>query len=172
MKFLSLQQRVDFVYEVVKMTTVDGVYHPALFDIIFRLVALKYFADTDYSELPQDEWAKTAYDDWDRLFRASGCTQVECNQIESMREACEEQIKIEHEDALVFAQLNKKDALAELLALVEQYLKKSEEQLDGVNLNDLIAAAKTLTAVDKEAVALEIATNPKTKKKVKTTIKK
>ena len=61
MKYLTLQERVDFVNEVIQLCTVSGEYQPALFDLIFRVVARKYYLGTDYSNIPQSEWPEFAY---------------------------------------------------------------------------------------------------------------
>lgn len=152
MKVLNFQERIDFVNDVIGGCQVDDEYQPALFDVVFRLNVMKYFADVDYSAIPQSELTKCAYEDYDS---AVGDV-VSDAQIEGLRDACKEKINRQHHEFLTLATINKRDSFAELTDYIISYLDGMKAQMDGVDIKQLIDTASSLKDIDTNGKAAEL----------------
>ena len=139
MKVLSFQERIDFVNEVVEMCTANDDYQPALFEVAFRLICLKYFVGYDYRSEPQTEWPRIAYDSFNLKIDAAGCdTAVFWDQYDSLEKAVHEQIDRSHKEWLALGlcgKLNeiikKPDPISDFVDFIENYLNDMKD-----NLND------------------------------------
>ena len=161
MKVLSFQERIDFVDDVVKMCTVEDTYQPALFDVAFRLNLLKYFTDYDFRSEPQSEWPRIAYESFNFKIEKAGCDRCEFwDQYESLDEAVHERVQRAHNEYLTLAICNKRDAFAEFVDYLKDYLDEAKKSLDGFDVNQ---AAQVMTALldNKQDVAAVLAKNQK-----------
>lgn len=136
MKVLSFQERIDFVNEVVEMCAVNDDYQPALFEIAFRLTCLKYFVGYDYRSEPQTEWPRIAYDSFNLKVEAAGCdTAVFWDQYDSLEKAVQERVHRSHNEYLALAICNKRDALAEFVDYLKDYLDEAKKSLGDFDVN-------------------------------------
>ena len=123
MKVLNFQERIDFVKEVIEMCTVQDDYQPALFDVAFRLTCLKYFVGYDYRNEPQTEWPRIAYESFNLKIEAAGCdTSTFWDQYDSLEKAVQERVQRSHDEYLALAICNKRDAFAEFIDYLKDYL--------------------------------------------------
>ena len=137
MKYLTLQERVDFVNEVIQLCTVSGEYQPALFDLIFRVVARKYYLGTDYSNIQQSEWPEFAYENWESDFPG----EINIDELNGMKDACLERAAVEQNPLNTF------------LVMAAGILGKMEKNLDGIDMGTLTEAAKSLSRVPPKKLA-------------------
>ena len=161
MKVLSSQERINFVEDVVKMCTVEDDYQPALFDVAFRLNILKYFADYDFRSEPQTEWPRIAYESFDFKIEKADCDRCEFwDQYESLDEAVHERVQRSHNEYLTLAICKKRDAFAEFVDYLKDYLDEAKKSLDGFDVNQ---AAQVMTALldNKQDVAAVLAKDKK-----------
>ena len=177
MKILNIQERVEFVEDVVDMCNVaindegDEVYHPAMFDIAFIANVLKYFCEIDLSKIDVDDLCEFCY----------GCLDDPGNeintfwysdQIDSLREACKEAIDHNHKEYLTVALLNKKDRIDELVEFIESWLEGIEDKLKDVDVKKLITTANKMANVandthKKDNVALKVVKGKKASEETK-----
>ena len=161
MKVLNFQERIDFVEEVIKMCTVEDTYQPALFDVAFRLTCLKYFTDYDYRSEPQSEWPRIAIDSFNFKIDKAGCdTAVFWDQYDSLEKAVHERVERSHREYLTLAICNKRDAMAEFIDYLKDYLDKAKASLDGFDVNQ---ASEVMSALldNKDKVSAVLAEEKK-----------
>ena len=137
MKYLTLQERVDFVNEVIQLCTVSGEYQSALFDLIFRVVARKYYLGTDYLNIPQSEWPEFAYENWESDF----LEKVNIDELNGMKDACLERAAVEQTPLNTF------------LVMAAGILGKMEKNLDGIDMGTLTEDAKSLSRIPPKKLA-------------------
>lgn len=161
MKVLSFQERFNFVEDVVNMCTVGDDYQPALFDVVFRLNILKYFADYDFCSEPQSEWSRIAYESFDLKIETEdlNCSVFWC-QYESLITAVRERVQRSHNEFLSLAICNKRDAFAEFVDYLETYLDELKDKLGDFNVDQ---ASQVMSALldNKDAVATVLAESHK-----------
>lgn len=96
-KYLGVQQRVDFVDAVMKMSEVEGKHSHALFGFAFRVAALSYF----YPELnigSIDEAEPEAYSDkYEKLYKDPAVASI----LRELMDACCKEIHDRHEQYMV-----------------------------------------------------------------------
>lgn len=161
MKVLDFQERIDFVEDVVKMCTVEDTYQPALFDVAFRLTCLKYFADYDYRSEPQSEWPRIAYDSFNLKIDNAKCdTAAFWDQYESLEKAVHDRVERSHHEYLTLAVCNKRDAFAEFIDYLKDYLDEAKENLKGFDVNQ---ASQVMSALldNKQEVSAVLAKEEK-----------
>lgn len=170
MKVLNFQERVDFVENVCNMCDVvvndigDNVFHPAVFDVAFKIYVMKYFFDVDIENKDVNELCELAYSkqynefESDMEFDDAVCFS---NQIDSLKDACIMQIGHQHNELMVKALLNKKDRFDELVEFIENFLDNIENRLKDVDVKKLTTTANKIVAMSKDqpkkdAVALKV----------------
>lgn len=161
MKVLSFQERIDFVNEVVEMCTVNDDYQPALFEAAFRLTCLKYFVGYDYRSEPQTEWPRIAYDSFNLKIETAGCdTAVFWDQYDSLEKAVQERVRRSHNEYLALAICNKRDALAEFVDYLKDYMDKAKKNLEGFDVNQ---ASQVMSALldNKQEISAVLAKDKK-----------
>lgn len=161
MKVLNFQERINFVEDVVNMCTVDGDYQPALFDVAFRLNLLKYFVDYDFRSEPQSEWSRIAYDTFNLWIEDGRLNSVGFwDQYQSLENAVHERVQRSHNEFLALAICNKRDAFAEFVDYLENYLDDLKKSLGDFDVDQ---ASKVMTALleNQQEVAAVLAENQK-----------
>lgn len=161
MKVLNFQERNEFLDEVVKACTIDGDYQPALLDVVFRLTILKYFADYDYRSEPQTEWPRIAYESFNMKIEAAGCnTAVFWDQYDSLEKAVQERVQRSHDEYLTLAICNKRDAFAEFIDYLKDYLDEAKKSLGDFDVNQ---ASQVMSALldNKQEISAVLAKDKK-----------
>ena len=155
MKVLNFQERIDFVKEVIEMCTVQDDYQPALFDVAFRLTCLKYFVGYDYRNEPQTEWPRIAYESFNLKIEAAGCdTAVFWDQYDSLEKAVQERVKRSHDEYLALAICNKRDAFAEFIDYLKDYLDEAKKSLGDFDVNQASQVMSALLGNKQEISAV------------------
>lgn len=139
-KNLTMQERVDFVEEVYQNCVLEDEYQHALFDVVFRLVVLKYFEDVNISEIAPEELSVYAYELYDSYDFNHNKSAV--REIESLREACIQKVSHRHQTDLTAVMYAKADPFEKFLDAVTEILESWKTDLNGVDLNGLIDAVK------------------------------
>ena len=161
MKVLNFQERIDFVKEVIEMCTVQDDYQPALFDVAFRLTCLKHFVGYDYRSEPQTEWPRIAYESFNLKIEAAGCdTSAFWDQYDSLEKAVHDRVERSHHEYLTLAICNKRDAFAEFIDYLKDYLDAAKESLKDFDVNQ---ASQVMTALldNKDKVSAVLAEEKK-----------
>lgn len=154
MKYLNMQERVDFVNRVVENATQDGVFVPALLDIYFRIQALIDIFGVDFDKIDEKDYAYIAYED---SFTKYDMDATGDEQLIGLKEACLEEAKRRENQMLAFMLYQKKSSADELFDALREYLEKAENQLDGVDLKQMADVLGKINAIDKEELAKEVA---------------
>lgn len=149
MKYLNMQERVDFVNAVVDNATQDGVYIPALLDIYFRIQVLIDICGVDFDKIPQEDYARVAYEDF---FEKYDMDDTSDEQLTGLKDACKAEAKQRDEQILALMLYQKKSAADELFETLNDYLVKAENSLDGVDLKKLSDNLGKLGSLNKEEV--------------------
>lgn len=161
MKVLNFQERIDFVDEVIKMCTIEDTYQPALFDVAFRLTCLKYFIDYDYRGEPQTEWPRIAYESFNLKIGTAGCdTAAFWDQYDSLEKAVHDRVERSHHEYLTLAICNKRDAFAEFIDYLKDYLDAAKENLKDFDVNQ---ASQVMSALldNKQEISAVLAKDKK-----------
>lgn len=161
MKVLNFQERIDFVDEVIKMCTIEDTYQPALFDVAFRLTCLKYFIDYDYRSEPQTEWPRIAYESFNLKIGTAGCdTAAFWDQYDSLEKAVHDRVERSHHEYLTLAICNKRDAFAEFVDYLKDYLDEAKKSLGDFDVNQ---ASQVMTALldNKQEISAVLAKDKK-----------
>lgn len=161
MKVLNFQERIDFVDEVIKMCTIEDTYQPALFDVAFRLTCLKYFVGYDYRSEPQTEWPRIAYESFNLKIGTAGCdTAAFWDQYDSLEKAVHDCVERSHHEYLTLAICNKRDAFAEFIDYLKDYLDAAKESLKDFDVNQ---ASQVMTALldNKQEISAMLAKDKK-----------
>lgn len=161
MKVLNFQERNEFLDEVVKACTIDGDYQPALLDVVFRLTILKYFADYDYRSEPQSEWPRIAYESFNFKINKAGCdTSAFWDQYDSLEKAVQERVQRSHDEYLALAICNKRDAFAEFIDYLKDYLDEAKKSLGDFDVNQ---ASQVMSALldNKQEISAVLAKDKK-----------
>lgn len=161
MKVLNFQERIDFVDEVIKMCTIEDTYQPALFDVAFRLTFLKYFADYDYRSEPQSEWPRIAYESFDLKMEEHGRnSNIFWDQYDSLEKAVHDRVERSHHEYLTLAICNKRDAFAEFIDYLKDYLDAAKKSLGDFDVNQ---ASQVMTALldNKQEISAVLAKDKK-----------
>lgn len=161
MKVLNFQERIDFVKEVIEMCTVQDDYQPALFDVAFRLTCLKYFVGYNYRNEPQTEWPRIAYESFNLKIEAAGCdTAVFWDQYDSLEKAVQERAQRSHDEYLALAICNKRDAFAEFIDYLKDYLDEAKKSLRDFDVNQ---ASQVMSALldNKQEISAVLAKDKK-----------
>ena len=161
MKVLNFQERNEFLDEVVKTCTIDGDYQPALLDVVFRLTILKYFADYDYRSEPQSEWPRIAYESFNFKINKAGCdTSAFWDQYDSLEKAVQERVQRSHDEYLALAICNKRDAFAEFIDYLKDYLDEAKKSLGDFDVNQ---ASQVMSALldNKQEISAVLAKDKK-----------
>lgn len=154
MKYLNMQERVDFVNAVVDNATQDGVYIPALLDIYFRIQVLIDICGVDFDKIPQEDYARVAYADFLQKYNMDECYD---EQLYGLKEACKAEAKRRDNQMLAYLLYQKKSAADELFETLNNYLVKAEQSLDGVDLKELTENIGKLGSLNKEEVTKKTA---------------
>lgn len=177
MKILNFQERVDFVENVVNMCNVlvddngNDIFHPAIFDVAFRIYILKYFFDVDIEDMDVNALCELAYSEkYTKQLEDGEFDEVVIfnNQADSLKDACMIKIEQMHQEKMNNAILNKKDKLDELMDIIENWLNSMKDKLEGVDVNELTEAANKIVAMgnnqaQKDAIALKVVKGKKDK---------
>ncbi len=161
MKVLNFQERIDFVDEVIKICTIEDTYQPALFDVAFRLTCLKYFIDYDYRSEPQTEWPRIAYESFNLKIGTAGCdTAAFWDQYDSLEKAVHDRVERSHHEYLTLAICNKRDAFAEFIDYLKDYLDAAKENLKDFDVNQ---ASQVMSALldNKQEISAVLAKDKK-----------
>ena len=161
MKVLNFQERIDFVDEVIKMCTIEDTYQPALFDVAFRLTCLKYFIDYDYRSEPQTEWPRIAYESFNLKIGTAGCdTAAFWDQYDSLEKAVHDRVERSHHEYLTLAICNKRDAFAEFIDYLKDYLDEAKKSLGDFDVNQ---ASQVMSALldNKQEISAVLAKDKK-----------
>lgn len=161
MKVLNFQERIDFVDEVIKMCTIEDTYQPALFDVAFRLTCLKYFIDYDYRSELQTEWPRIAYESFNLKIGTAGCdTAAFWDQYDSLEKAVHDRVERSHHEYLTLAICNKRDAFAEFIDYLKDYLDAAKENLKDFDVNQ---ASQVMTVLldNKQEISAVLAKDKK-----------
>lgn len=154
MKYLNMQERVDFVNAVVDNATQDGTFIPALLDIYFRIQVLIDICGVDFDKIPQEDYARVAYEDFFEKYEMDDTSD---EQLTGLKEACKAEAKRRDDQMLAYLLYQKKSAADELFETLNNYLLKAEKSLDGVDLKELTESLGKLGSLDKEEVAKKTA---------------
>ena len=161
MKVLNFQERIDFIDEVIKMCTIEDTYQPALFDVAFRLTCLKYFVGYDYRSEPQTEWPRIAYESFNLKIGTAGCdTAAFWDQYDSLEKAVHDRVERSHHEYLTLAICNKRDAFAEFIDYLKDYLDAAKENLKDFDVNQ---ASQVMSALldNKQEISAVLAKDKK-----------
>lgn len=154
MKYLNMQERVDFVNAVVDNATQDGVYIPALLDIYFRIQVLMDICGVDFDKIKPEYYARVAYEDF---FEKYDMDDTSDEQLTGLKEACKAEAKRRDDQILALMLYQKKSAADELFETLNDYLMKAERSLDGVDLKKLSDSLGKLGTLNKEEVTKQAA---------------
>lgn len=154
MKYLNVQERVDFVNHVVDNATQDGIFIPALLDMYFRIQVLIDICDVDFDKIPEEKYAYVAYEDFFTVYDMDATGD---EQLISLKEACMGEAKRRENQMLVYMLYQKKSGADELFDALKEYLEKASAQLDGVDLKQMADALGKIGAIDKEELTKEVA---------------
>ncbi len=154
MKYLNMQERVDFVNAVVDNATQDGVYIPALLDIYFRIQVLMDICGVDFDKIKPEDYARVAYEDF---FEKYDMDDTSDEQLTGLKEACKAEAKRRDDQILALMLYQKKSAADELFETLNDYLVKAERSLDGVDLKKLSDSLGKLGTLNKEEVTKQAA---------------
>lgn len=162
MKILTMQERVDFVEDVLEACNIqinddeDELYHPVTFDVVFKAYVLKYFFGVDLSKYNQDELCEIVYGN-------EFCEQIDkayySDQIDSLKAACLAQIDRSHKEYLTLALLSKKDRLDEFVDFLEDWLEKVEKNFKNIDAKQLVKSVDKIASIvknDNDTVAKNI----------------
>ena len=153
MKYLSMQERVNFVNTVVDNATQDGVYIPALLDIYFRIQFMVDVFDFDISKYKPEQYPEIAYG---KLY-TSVVSKDGATQLSSLFDACKEEAAMRREYAIGLVNYNKKSSADELIDVIIDYFKKMEENIGDVDINKLSNMVNLISKLDVNSVAGKIA---------------
>lgn len=154
MKYLNMQERVDFVNAVVDNATQDGVYLPALLDIYFRIQVLIDICGVDFDKISPDDYAREAYENF---FEKYDMDDTSDEQLTGLKEACKAEAKRRDDQMLALMLYQKKSSADELFDTLNDYLTKASESLEGVDLKTLSESLGKLGAMDKEEISKKAA---------------
>lgn len=154
MKYLNMQERVDFVNAVVDNATQDGVYLPALLDIYFRIQVLIDICGVDFDKISPDDYAREAYENF---FEKYDMDDTSDEQLTGLKEACKAEAKRRDDQMLALMLYQKKSGEDELFDTLNDYLTKASESLEGVDLKTLSESLGKLGAMDKEEISKKAA---------------
>lgn len=154
MKYLNMQERVDFVNAVVDNATQDGVYLPALLDIYFRIQVLIDICGVDFDKISRDDYAREAYENF---FEKYDMDDTSDEQLTGLKEACKAEAKRRDDQMLALMLYRKKSGADELFDTLNDYLTKASESLEGVDLKALSESLGKLGAMDKEEISKKAA---------------
>lgn len=150
MKYLNMQERVDFVNAVVDNATQDGVYLPALLDIYFRIQVLIDICGVDFDKISPDDYAREAYENF---FEKYDMDDTSDEQLTGLKEACKAEAKRRDDQMLALMLYQKKSGADELFDTLNDYLTKASESLEGVDLKTLSESLSKLGTMDKEEIS-------------------
>lgn len=148
---LSPQEMLDFVNAVIDLSSVDGVYFPALFSYAFRVVAIRYFCP-DY-EFEKDEDGLIIQDSACQVaFEEEIYQQIEMRvrQLKDLLEACKEQIKINHD--IVLAALRPADQMERLVDMLSDLLGNASATAKTLNPETIGKLVERLGSIDDKAI--------------------
>lgn len=154
MKYLNMQERVDFVNAVIDNATQDGVYLPALLDIYFRIQVLIDICGVDFDKISPDDYAREAYENF---FEKYDMDDTSDEQLTGLKEACKAEAKRRDDQMLALMLYKKKSGADELFDTLNDYLTKASESLEGVDLKTLSESIGKLGAMDKEEISKKAA---------------
>ena len=154
MKYLNMQERVDFVNAVVDNATQDGVYLPALLDIYFRIQVLIDICGVDFDKISPDDYAREAYENF---FEKYDMDDTSDEQLTGLKEACKAEAKRRDDQMLALMLYQKKSSADELFDTLNDYLTKASESLESVDLKTLSESLGKLGAMDKEEISKKAA---------------
>ena len=154
MKYLNMQERVDFVNAVVDNATQDGVYLPALLDIYFRIQVLIDICGVDFDKISPDDYAREAYENF---FEKYDMDDTSDEQLTGLKVACKAEAKRRDDQMLALMLYQKKSSADELFDTLNDYLIKASESLEGVDLKTLGESLGKLGAMDKEEISKKAA---------------
>ena len=153
MKYLNMQERVDFVNAVVDNATQDGIFIPALLDIYFRIQVLIDICGVDFDKIPQEDYARVAYEDFSQKYNMDECYD---DQLYSLEDACKAEAKRRDDQMLAYLIMNKSSSADDLFRSVAGYLDKASEQIGDIDFEQILAALGKFDKIDSNAVAKEI----------------
>lgn len=151
MKFLSLQERVDFVNGVVAGCFVGNEYVPALFDVMFRLQVKAYFKGLDLSQIAQEDMTKMAYKD-DKIDFLKYLPPFR-EQVAALKEACKDQLDYVQKNQMVDAVVNHRTSMDEFLDKLLAFLDEYKEKNKDVEFDTLLKALEQVKQLDPDLVA-------------------
>ena len=154
MKYLNMQERVDFVNAVVDNATQDGVYLPALLDIYFRIQVLIDICGVNFDKISPDDYAREAYENF---FEKYDMDDTSDEQLTGLKEACKAEAKRRDDQMLALMLYQKKSSADELFDTLNDYLTKASESLEGVDLKTFSESLGKLGAMDKEEISKKAA---------------
>lgn len=153
MKYLNMQERVDFVNAVVDNATQDGIFIPALLDIYFRIQVLIDICGVDFDKIPQEDYARVAYEDFFEKYEMDDTSD---EQLTGLKDACKAEAKRRDNQMLAYLIMNKSSSADDLLGSVANYLGKASEQIGDIDFEQILAALGKFDKIDSNAVAKEI----------------
>lgn len=130
---LNLEERIQFVNDVVDLSKHNGKYDPALYDYAFRIAAVIYFTDIDTTGMDQNALSELAFsDETTKMMNEAPRKYV----LGTLNKACREKIEIERQQYMaLFEATAKNQPFEELMQLVSEVLNGISEQF---NMNKMI----------------------------------
>ena len=122
---------------------------------------MKYFVGYDYRNEPQTEWPRIAYESFNLKIEAAGCdTSTFWDQYDSLEKAVQERVQRSHDEYLALAICNKRDAFAEFVDYMKDYLDDAKKNLGDFDVNQ---ASQVMSALldNKQEISAVLAKDKK-----------
>lgn len=145
---LNLEERIQFVDDVVDLSKRNGKYNPALYDYAFRIATVIYFTDIDTTGMDQNALSELAFsDETTKMMNEAPRKYI----LGTLNKACREKIEIERQQYMaLFEAAAKNQPFEELMQLASDVLNGIGEQFNMKEMIEKIAEENLKKPVQKD----------------------
>lgn len=150
-KYIDVSSQKAFVDGVIKTSSIDGVYSPALMQYAIRVNAILFFSDYKF-ELDEE-----GYIEQDKANEVAFGTDIyheileQSPQLLFLIEACKEQAKINNQ--LLMLALQPADPLTDFFEFLKNLLEGIAPSIEGFNMETIKQIGAAMGAFDNEKIA-------------------
>ena len=147
---IDLQSSVNFVNDVISVSTIDGEHLPSLLPFAIRFAVISYFSDFEFEKdedglIDQDKACQAAYETTMYTDILNKSTQAY-----ELIAAAKEQIKLNRENFKI--ELSVEKQLERLISKLEGIFNGSSEMIEGLGVDTIMNAVQRLSNVDDKSI--------------------
>ena len=136
-KYLSCQEKVDFVNSVINTATVEGQYVPALFEYAWRVSVLYFFTNIT---LPKNQERVNDIVFGTKIYDSIKLMELGHYEFQYLKSACDEKLKRDLEfDKIAMQSVLNPDPLNRVVDMLEGWLTQNGDLVKNLDINNLNA---------------------------------